>query len=268
MKLRSGIAVGLFVGLATTASAQWLNHRDPTIPRTADGRANLAAPPPRFADGRIDLSGVWLPEPKTTPGGVPVGQTLGEDPVIRLRTEDGSPFPLLPAADAEYKERLRRGDQGPSSRCMPHTIVDAYLVPEPIKFVHAAEITILLQEEYQHFRQIFTDGRPFPADMQPAWYGYSVGRWEGEEFVIETAGFNTQGWLDLTPLTHSESLRTIERFRRPNVGTLQVQVTINDPSKFSRVWRTQMITFRLVPDADLLEYLCDNNIRLLPAKAQ
>jgi hypothetical protein len=148
---------------------------------------------------------------------------------------------------------------------MPHTVVDAYLVPEPIKIVHTAGLTILLQEEYQHFRQIFTDGRAFPADMQPAWYGYSVGRWEGEEFVVESAGFNNQGWLDLTPLTHSESLRTTERFRRPNVGTLQVQVTINDPSKFSRVWRTQTISFRLVADADLVEYLCDNNIRLLPA---
>jgi len=265
MKLCLGVAAGLLVALTTTVSGQWLNHRDPKIPRTADGRPDLSAPPPRFADGRIDLSGVWLPEPKVTPGGAPVGQTLGEDPVIRLRTEDGTPFPLLPAAEAEYKERLKRGDQGPSSRCMPHTVVDAYLVPEPIKIVHTAGLTILLQEEYQHFRQIFTDGRAFPADMQPTWYGYSVGRWEGEEFVIETAGFNNQGWLDLTPLTHTASLRTTERFRRPNVGTLRVQVTINDPSKFSRVWRTQTISFRLVADADLVEYLCDNNIRLLPA---
>lgn len=264
MNLRFGVGSVLLVAFATTASAQWLNHRDPKIPRTAEGRPDLSAPPPRFADGRIDLSGVWLPEPNATPGGLPVGQTLGEPPVIRLRTEDGAPFPLLPAAEAEYKERLRKGDQGPSSRCMPHTVVDAYLVPSPIKIVHAERLTILLQEEYQHFRQIFTDSRALPADMQPAWYGYSVGRWEGEEFVIETAGFNNQGWLDLTPLTHSESLRTIERFRRLNVGTLQVQATINDPSKFSRVWRTQTISFRLVADADLVEYLCDNNIRLLP----
>jgi hypothetical protein len=153
MKLQLGVAAGLLVALATTASAQWLNQRDPKVPRTAEGRPDLGAPPPRLPEGRIDLSGVWLPEPKATAGGAPVGQTLGEDPVIRLRTEDGTPFPLLPAAEAEYKERLRRGDQGPSGRCMPHTIVDAYLVPEPIKIVHAAGLTILLQEEYQHFRQ-------------------------------------------------------------------------------------------------------------------
>jgi hypothetical protein len=259
MRLRLGVAVSLLVVTAASGSAQWLRHPDPRIPRTAEGQPNLQAPAPRLPGGGIDLSGVWLPDPKATVGGVPVGQTLGEDPVIRLRTEDGTPFPLLPAADAEYKERLRRGDHGPSSRCMPHTIVDAYLVPEPIKIVHADGLTILLQEEYQHFRQIFTDGRTFPADMQPAWYGYSVGRWEGDEFVIETRGLNTQGWLDLTPLTHTPSLRLTERFRRPNVGTLQVQATVNDPSTFSRGWRTQTISFRLQPDADLIEYLCDNN---------
>jgi hypothetical protein len=258
MTLRCRLAV-VVLAAAAPVSAQWLNHRDPSLPRTADGRPNLTAPPPRFADGRIDLSGVWMPDPKATPGGAPVGQTSGEDPVIRLMTEDRTPYPLLPAAEAEYTERIRRGDHGPSSRCMPHTIVDAYLVPEPIKIVHAAGLTILLQEEYQHFRQIFTDGRTFPEDMQPAWYGYSIGRWVGDEFVIETAGLNNQGWLDVTPLTHSESLRITERFRRPNVGTLQMQATINDPSQFSRVWRTQTISFRLVPDADLLEYLCDNN---------
>jgi hypothetical protein len=259
MTTRLGIAAGLFVALVATASAQWLNHRDPTLPRTADGRPNLTAPPPRLADGRVDFSGVWMPDWTITQGAAPVGQTSGEDPVIRLLTEDGTPYPLLPAAAAEYKERLSRGDQGPSSRCMPHTIVDAYLVPEPIKIVHTPRLTILLQEEYQHFRQIFTDGRGFPADMQPAWYGYSIGRWEGQEFVVETAGFNDRGWLDVTPLIHSETLRITERFRRPNVGTLQMQATINDPSKFSRVWRTQTISFRLQAEADLVEYLCDNN---------
>ena len=105
-------------------------------------------------------------------GAPPVGQTLGEDPVILLRTADGTPFPLLPAAEAEYARRMRAGDPGPSSRCLPHTITDNFLVPEPFKFVHTPGLTIMLFEEFQHFRQVFTDGRPFPADMQPAWFGY------------------------------------------------------------------------------------------------
>lgn len=188
MTLRLGIAVSVLVATVATGSAQWLRYPDPRVPRTADGQPALQAPAPRLSDGRIDLSGVWYPDAKATDGGVPQGQTLGEDPVIRLKTADGTPFPLLPAAEAEYTERMRRGDQGPSSRCMPHTIVDYYLVPTPFKFVQAPGLTIILFEEFQHFRQVFTDGRPLPADMQPAWFGYSVGRWEGDEFVIERPG--------------------------------------------------------------------------------
>jgi len=258
MKLRLLAAVCLIMAAVETGAAQWIRHPDPRIPRTADGQPDLNAPAPRLSDGRIDLSGVWQPDPKATVGAPPVGQTLGEDPVIRVRTEDGSPLPLLAPADAAYKERMRRGEQGPASRCLPHTIVDYYLVPAPIKFVHTPGLTIMLFEEYNHFRQVFTDGRPFPADMQPAWFGYSVGKWEGDTFVIESAGFNTQGWLDVTPLKHTETLRLTERFRRPNVGTLQVQVTVNDPATYSRVWNTQTITFRLLPDADFIEHICEN----------
>ena len=258
MTRRLGVALSLLLATATGGSAQWVNHPDPRIPRTADGQPDLKAPAPRLSDGRLDLSGIWLPDTKATNGAAPQGQTLGEAPVILVKTEDGTPFPLLPAAQAEYDERLRRGDQGPSSRCLPHTIVDYYLVPAALKFVHTPGLTILLFEEFQHFRQVFTDGRRFPEDMQPAWFGYSVGRWEGDEFVIESAGFNTQGWLDLTPLRHSESLRTTERFRRPQFGTLQVQVTITDPTMFSRTWKTQTIWFRLLPDTDFVENICEN----------
>jgi hypothetical protein len=258
MKLRLGVALSLLVATVASGSAQWINHPDRSVPRLADGRPDLKAPAPRLPDGRLDLSGIWYPDTIATNGAAPQGQTLGEGPVILLKTEDGTPFPLLPAAEAEYNERLRRGDQGPSSRCLPHTIVDYYLVPATFKFVHTPGLTILLFEEFQHFRQVFTDGRRFPEDMQPAWFGYSVGRWERDEFVIESAGFNTQGWLDLTPLRHSESLRTIERFRRPQFGTLQVQVTITDPTMFSRTWKTQTIWFRLLPDTDFVENICEN----------
>jgi hypothetical protein len=258
MKFRLVIAVCFIMAAVDIGFAQWIGYRDPRIPRTADGQPDLKAPPPRLSDGRIDLSGVWQPDPKATVGAPPVGQTLGEDPVIRLRTADGSPFPLLPAAEAEYQERMRRGEQGPASRCLPHTIVDYFLVPAAIKFVHTPGLTILLFEEYNHFRQVFTDGRPLPEDMQPAWFGYSVGRWEGDAFVIESAGFNNQGWLDVTPLKHTETLRLTERFRRPNVGTLQVQVTVNDPATFSRAWNTQTISFRLLPDTDFIESICEN----------
>jgi len=259
MKLRLGIAVCLFVAAGGSGSAQWLGHRDPAIPRTADGQPDLKAAAPRLADGRIDLSGIWIPDTKATVGARPEGQTLGEDPTIALKTEDGTPFPLLPAAAAAFSERQRVGELGPASHCLPHTIIDYFLVPAPFKFVHTPGLTIMLFEEFNHFRQVFTDGRSFPDDMQPAWFGYSVGRWDGDAFVVETAGFNNRGWLDVaTPLKATESLRTTERFRRPNVGSLQVQVTIADPASYSRTWKTQTIWFRLMSDTDFIEHICEN----------
>jgi hypothetical protein len=259
MKLRFGIAVCLLVAAVESGSAQWLHYRDPRIPRTADGQPDLKAPAPSLPEGRVDLSGIWYPDTTATDGARPEGQTLGEDPTIRLKTEDGTPFPLLPAAEAEFNERVRVGEPGPTSRCLPHTIVDYFLVPAPFKFVHTQGLTIMLFEEFNHFRQVFTDGRTFPDDMQPAWFGYSVGKWDGDAFVVETAGLNSRGALDVaTPLRASESLRTTERFRRPNVGSLQVQVTIADPTTFSRTWKTQTIWFRLMPDTDFIEHICEN----------
>ena len=109
MKLRLGIALWLLVATVASGSAQWINHPDRSIPRLADGRPDLKAPAPRLPDGRLDLSGIWLPDPNVTNGAAPEGQTLGEGRVILLKTEDGTPFPLLPAAHAEYNESLRRG---------------------------------------------------------------------------------------------------------------------------------------------------------------
>ena len=257
--MKGRFAVCLLVVAVESGSAQWLHYRDPNLPRTADGKPDLKAPAPRLPDGKVDLSGIWYPDTKATDGAAPEGQAPGEDPVILLKTADGAPFPLLPAAEATLNDRVRLGDTSPSARCLPHTIVDYFLVPEPFKVVHTPGLTIVLFEEFNHFRQVFTDGRPFPADMQPAWFGYSIGRWEGDAFVVETAGLNDRGRLDVgTPLNNSESLRTTERFRRPNLGSLQVQITIADPATFSRTWTTQTIWFRLMPDTDFIEHICEN----------
>ena len=251
--------VFLLVGGQAPVLAQWLQQRDPRLPRTADGKPDLGAPVPHQSDGLPDLSGIWHPdfaatEPARANAG---GQTLGEDPVIRLSSSDGKAIPMLPAARTAFEERQRNGTPSPVTRCLPHSIPDAMIVPAPFKFVHSAGMTIILLEEYNHFRQIFTDGRALPADMQPAWFGYSTGRWEGDTFVVETAGFNDKSWLG-NGLTHTEALRTTERFRRLNVGTLQLQVTIDDPKTFERPWTTQTIWFRLMPDTDFIENICEN----------
>lgn len=239
-------------------SAQWLNYPDSRIPRTADGRPDLQAAAPRLADGRVDLSGVWYPDfVKSDP--TAVGQAIGEDPVIRLSTVDGAPVPFLPTVESAWRTL---GPVSPATACLPHTIVDALLVPSPFKFIHAPGLTILLLEEFNHFRQIFTDGRPFPTDMQPAWFGYSIGRWEGDEFVVETRGLNGVGragnLLDGPPMKNSEAMHITERYRRPSFGSVTVDITFDDPSAFSKPWSAKTVWFRLLPDTDFIESICDN----------
>jgi len=241
--------------------AQWLNYPTPAVPRLPDGKVNLNAPTPRQSSHKPDLSGVWYPnivasDPSRKNAD---GPTLGEDAVVRLRTADGSPIPFLPAAQQMFEERRRIGEAGPASQCLPHTVVDSMLVPSPFKFLHTAGVTIILFEEYNQFRQIFTDGRTFPPTMQPAWFGYSIGRWEGDTFVVESRGFNDRGWLDVaSPIHHGEHEHVIERFRRLNVGTLQLQVSVDDPTVFSRTWESQILSFRLLPDTDFIENICEN----------
>ena len=263
MRHQSQILFGvvLLSGLSVLVNAQWLNYPTPGLPRLPDGKPDLNAVMPHRPDGTVDFTGVWFPDASATAGTRREGGRLGEEAGIGLTTEDGSPIPpRLPDASAIEQERRRTGALSPSNRCLPHTIPDAMLAPAPFKFVQTPGLTVLLFEEYNQFRQIFTDGRPFPPDMQPAWFGYSIGRWEGDTFVIQTAGFNDRGWSfgGSAPIPRSEALRTTERFRRVNVGTLTLQVTVDDPKTFAKPWTSNVIRFRLLPDSDFIEHICEN----------
>jgi len=127
----------------------------------------------------------------------------------------------------------------------------------PLKIVQSPGLTLILYEEFARFRQIFTDGRQFPSDLNPAWMGSSVGKWEGDTLVVETRGFNDQSWLDDFGHPHTEALKTAERFHRINVGELEVLITIDDPNSYTKPW-TVKIDLRLLPDTDLIEDVCDN----------
>jgi len=241
--------------------AQWINVRLANIPRMPDGTPDLDAPASRLPDGKVDFSGIWYPDVvRTDPTRSPVGQTLGEDPVMRLVTADGSPLPVLPAAEAADNARRQRRELGAAPQCLPHSVVDGLLVPTPFKIVHSPALTLVLLEEFMHFQQVFTDGRGFPVDMQPAWFGYSIGRWEGEDFVIETKGLNDRADLGTTPgsLRTTETLHLTERFHRPTFGSLELRVTFDDPQTFSKVWTTRAVWFKLLPDTDFIENICDN----------
>ena len=125
------------------------------------------------------------------------------------------------------------------------------------KLVQKPRLTLILFEEFNHFRQILTDGRRLPTDAPAAWFGYSIGKWEGEKFVVETSGFNDRSWLDDYGLPHSEALHTTERFERRDFGHLDVEVTFDDSQMFTKPWSVTL-HFRLLPDTELLEDICDN----------
>jgi hypothetical protein len=250
--------------------AQWLNHPTAGLPRTPDGKPNLSAPTPRAADGKPDLSGLWQTQglpPRELERLVPrAAEGAGEDPVseyfLNLLSDFKPEEPLLrPAAAAALRERVQNfAKESPLSHCLPTGVPMAETAPAPYKIVQLPGLTLLLYERDTTFRQIYTDGRKLPDDPQPAWLGYSVGRWDGDSFVVDSAGFNDRGWLDARGHTHSEALHLTERFHRLDVGHMELQLTVDDPKTYTRPFTVTMRQ-RLIPDSDVLESFCAENER-------
>jgi hypothetical protein len=173
-------------GIATVAiDAQWLKVPTAGIPRTPDGRPNLSAPVPRTPDGRPLLGGLWKPQPARVIGNITAGLAPGQT------------VPFQPWAAAIYQERVANlAKDDPTSNCIVGGVPRSDFVPYPLKIFETPGITLVLYEAIHSYRQIFTDGRALPRDPSPAWFGYSVGRWEGDAFVVTSAGFNDHVWLD------------------------------------------------------------------------
>jgi len=252
----AGVVALIMVFASQTApSAQWISITLPDTPRTANGKPNLAAPAPRADDGKPDLSGIWSRQkgvnaPPENPTGLP-GR-------IDYYMPKGAQIPLRPEAAALYEQRSANLGKGrPSERCLPHGIPDAMLYGGPLKIVQNRRVTIILFEEFNHYRQLFTDGRAFPQDPQPTWFGYSVGRWDGDTFVADSMGFNDQTWMDDSGLPHTDALRTTERFRRRDFGHLDLTLTVDDVKAYTRPWSVD-IGFVLLPDTELIEDICEN----------
>jgi hypothetical protein len=227
---------------SVSLTAQWPNRPAPGMARTPDGKPNLSAPAPRSADGKPDLSGVWL----VTNGSF-------------YLTSDLKPEEVLPWAAALYKQRednFRRDTDG--IQCLPPGPKAGIGVGNfPMKIVQTADLVVVLYEYQTVFRQFFTDGRALPEDPNPTWMGYSVGRWDGDTLVVATAGYNDRTTIDLAGHPHTEALRMTERYHRRDVGHLEVQVTLDDPKAYTRPW-TLPLEFALIPDGQLIEYVCEN----------
>ncbi len=231
----------LLSALTTPLGAQWLKHPTPGIPRSDDGKPNLAAPAPRTPDGKPDLSGLW--------------QRLSiydHDIAADLKPDEVQPW-----AEALVQRRVEDlGIDHMSHTCLPWG--PNYTTSQRLAKIIQTPGLILMLDEDLTYRQIFLDGRRLETNPHPSWMGYSVGRWEGDTLVVESFGFNDRTWLDRSGNPHTEALRTTERYRRRDFGHLDIEVTLNDPAVYTRPW-TVALRAELRADTELLESVCNES---------
>jgi hypothetical protein len=256
------------------AHAQWLTYPTPGTPRLKDGKPNLAAPAPRV-HGKPNLSGIW--EPEATPrkilanmfppgvGLLPGGVNgLGEDDPQKYFLNVLAEFkpgeePLTPAAAALFRKNLESPPKL-SALCQPPALPVYDMGPAPFKIIQNPGLTLFLYEPEMVFRQIYTDGRKHPIDPQPSWMGYSVGRWEGDWFIVDVMGFNDRGPLDAMGHFHSDAMKVTERFHRRDFGHMDVRITLDDARTFTRPVTIEF-TDVLLADTDVFESFCSEDER-------
>jgi len=257
----------VFAGAVVCVEAQWLSHRDPSIPRTADGRPNLSAPAPRM-NGKPNLSGVWQAE--RTPVDEIV-RVLGPGlPQLQVDLDDVTKHvlnvfwglkpteePISPAGAAARRQLQATGEEYQPSYCLPTTLPGSILVLA-FKMIQAPTEIVVIPGTGEPPRQIYTDGRSLPKDPDPNWTGYSVGVWQGDTLVVETVGIHTRAWLDGFGHPRSEGMRITERYRRRDFGHIDLEVAFDDPKYYTRPFGFKT-TLNLMPDTDVLEYVCNEN---------
>ena len=178
------VIAAALTSMSAHVAAQWHGYPTPGIPRTPDGKPNLSAPAPRAPDGKTDLSGIWL----ASRARFDLSQSLKPGDVVPFRPEGKAIFD---------ERRAHNSKDDPSARCLPTGLPVRATLATPLKIVQTPALTVILYESRTTYRQILTDGRPLPTVVDwPAWQGFSVGRWDGDTFVVDTIGFNGKAWLD------------------------------------------------------------------------
>lgn len=243
--------IAFSIAAAVLATVSLAAQEQPATPQVRRLGGNIRATPvsgalPRTADGKPDLTGVWV-------GGTPVGD-------ISQGLPKGEMMPLLPEAKKKMDAHLAKDD--PQAQCLPLPM--PRFTPYPWRIVVTPTHTFFLYEMY-NYRQVFMDGRKHPPldELDPTWYGHSIGWWEGDTLVVDTVGYNGKSWLDNRGHIMTDKMHLTERYTRTDLGNMRVEMTVDDPGAYSRPF-TATGTARLMPKDELIEYVCNENNQDLP----
>jgi hypothetical protein len=196
-----------------------------------------SGPTPRTQNGKPDFSGVWYAQRPVDPG---------------------KPEPL-PWVETLLRERAaNNAKDAPGAHCLPRGITNAGAL-FPYKLVQTPALLVMLfEDDIPSHRQIFLDGRSHPKNMDPKWMGHSVGHWEGETLVVDTIGFDDRSWITAQGHPHTEKMHVVERFRRPDLGHLEIEFTIDDPAAYAKPWIVKRVSDLDTSD-EVGEYVCTEN---------
>ena len=333
--LKAVVVLGIATMLCPSLLAQWGAWPTPGVPKNAAGEPNLAGPPPRTPDGKIDFSGIWqlgragaggnrggggqrggnaggnanaaapaaapadaagrgaggaggqrgananAAAPAAAPadaagrggaGGQRGGAGGGQRGAAALPA-DGIPIssfgnaggampgdlPFQPwAKELMEKRRADNSKDNPDAHCLPMGFMQFHNHPEPRKIVQTKDLMLIIYEANSGLRSIFMDGRPLPGpDAEPWWYGYSVGKWEGDTLVVETRHIRDGEWLDVRGSPLTSEAKVTEKYRRPTFGELDIEITVDDPKAYTKPW-TVRIYQRALLNTELIEFICED----------
>ena len=204
------------------------------------GQPAPTGPTPRTRDGKPDLNGVWL---------------------AAIHRPEGEPPAPLAWAEAIGKQRRENLNiTSPGAHCLPTGLGSSGTL-RPYRLVQTRDLLVIIEESNDPARQIYLDGRSHPQDPNPSFMGHSVGRWEGDTLVVDTVGLSDRGWIAFGSYPQTEKLHITERYRRPDLGHLEREITFEDPSAFKKPWTLKRVSSLAPKDTELLEYVCAENNR-------